>query len=86
MTAVMAVTVAGAGGRKWGEVYGITHTKKKRVQTWSDTGHTQMFPCFCRSLDVITGSGRRGRDTTRARLGGGGGGGGVKSDRTSFSF
>lgn len=31
-----------------------THTKKKRVQTWSDTGHTQMLPCFCRSFDVIT--------------------------------
>lgn len=31
-----------------------THTKKKRVQTWSETGHTQMFPCFCKSLDVIT--------------------------------
>lgn len=33
---------------------GNTYTKKKRVQTWSDTGHTQMLPCFCRSLDVIT--------------------------------
>lgn len=31
-----------------------THTKKKRVHTWSETGHTQMFPCFWRSLDVIT--------------------------------
>lgn len=31
-----------------------THTKKKRVQTWSETGHTQMLPCFCRSFDVIT--------------------------------
>lgn len=34
---------------------GITHTKKKRVQTWSETGHTHMLPCFWRSLDVITG-------------------------------
>lgn len=32
--------------------------KKNRVQTWSDTGHTQMFPCFWRSLDVITGKRR----------------------------
>lgn len=31
-----------------------THTKKKRVQTWSETGQTQMLPCFCRSLEVIT--------------------------------
>lgn len=37
----------------------VTHTKKKRVQTWSDTGHTQMLPCFCRSLDVITETGRQ---------------------------
>lgn len=33
---------------------GATYTKKKRVQTWSETGHTQMLPCFCKSLDVIT--------------------------------
>lgn len=31
-----------------------THTKKKRVQTWSETGQTQMLPCFCRSLEVMT--------------------------------
>lgn len=31
-----------------------THTKRKRVQTWSDIGHTQMFPCFWRSFEVIT--------------------------------
>lgn len=37
-----------------------THTKKKRVQTWSETGQTQMLPCFCRSLEVIT-VGARGR-------------------------
>lgn len=36
-----------------------THTKKKRVQTWSETGQTQMLPCFCRSLEVIT-AGARG--------------------------
>lgn len=28
-------------------------TKKNHVQTWSDTGHTQMFPGFWRSLDII---------------------------------
>lgn len=31
-----------------------THTKRKRVHTWSGLGHTQMFPCFWRSLEVIT--------------------------------
>lgn len=35
-----------------------THTKKKRVQTWSETGQTQMLPCFCRSLEVMTAGGR----------------------------
>lgn len=35
-----------------------THTKKKRVQTWSETGQTQMLPCFCRSLEVMTARGR----------------------------
>lgn len=34
-----------------------THTKKKRVQTWSETGQTQMLPCFCRSLEVMTAGG-----------------------------
>lgn len=31
-----------------------TYTKKKRVQTWSVLGTTQMSPCLCRSGDVIT--------------------------------
>lgn len=39
---------------------GRTHTKKKRVQTWSETGQTQMLPCFCRSLEVMTAEGRKG--------------------------
>lgn len=30
-----------------------TYTKKKRVQTWSVFGTTQMSPCLCRSGDVI---------------------------------
>lgn len=31
-----------------------THTKRKRVHTWSEVGHTHMFPCFWRSFEVIT--------------------------------
>ena len=31
-----------------------THTKRKRVHTWSDIGQTQMFPCFWRCFEVIT--------------------------------
>lgn len=31
-----------------------THTKRKRVHTWSGVGHTHMFPCFWRSSEVIT--------------------------------
>lgn len=50
---VMILSVRGRRKKKKRKL-GDTHTKKKRVQTWSDTGHTQMFPCFCRSFDVIT--------------------------------
>ena len=32
----------------------FTHTKRKRVHTLSDIGHTQMFPCFWRSFEVMT--------------------------------
>lgn len=28
------------------------------MQTWSETGQTQMLPCFCRSLEVMTAEGR----------------------------
>lgn len=31
-----------------------THTKRKRVHTWSEVGHTHMFPCFWRCFEVIT--------------------------------
>lgn len=60
----LAIFVPGRGERGEGGPVGVpqvrqgghsqTHTKKKRVQTWSETGQTQMLPCFCRSLEVIT--------------------------------